>query len=75
MIISKRIQRNYFFLLENPRQAGQRAFLAQRRLRIGNFQTISPWNGILAGMFHADRVEEIISIDFRIVLQSSIDIR
>ncbi|CAF1105454.1 unnamed protein product [Rotaria magnacalcarata] len=27
----------------------QRSFLAQRRLRIGNFKNISQWNGILAG--------------------------
>ncbi|CAF5054575.1 unnamed protein product, partial [Rotaria socialis] len=27
----------------------QQSFLAQRRLRIGNFKNISQWNGILAG--------------------------
>ncbi len=37
--------------LENPRQLEQRTFLAQRRLRIGNFKNISQWNGILAGRF------------------------
>ncbi|CAF3712480.1 unnamed protein product [Rotaria socialis] len=28
----------------------QQSFLAQRRLRIGNFKNISQWNGILAGL-------------------------
>ena len=65
-----------FLFVGNPRQAGQRIFLAQRRLRIGNFQTISPWNGILAGKSNTLMIEpNHRSIDFRFDLQSSIDLR
>jgi hypothetical protein len=40
-----------FSCVENSRQSEQRTFLAQRRLRVGNFKNISQWNGILAGKF------------------------
>jgi hypothetical protein len=44
----------------NLKKSEKKSFLAQRRLRIGNFKNVSLWNGILAGRFLSDvRVKRI----------------
>lgn len=50
--LSSKTEIRRFVCLENIRQSEQRLFLAQRRLRIGNFKNNSQWNGIIAGKFY-----------------------
>jgi hypothetical protein len=63
-------------LLEYAYAAETRPFPAQRRLRIGSFQNVSQWNGILAGRWKGiGKLNLIVSFSSRLVTESSIDIR
>lgn len=63
-------------LLEYAYPNGTRPFLGQRRLRIGSFQNVSQWNGILAGRWNGIKEKNlIILLCSRLVSESSVDIR